>query len=52
MLNQNKWIDKVTIESNYKDIITITITESIPIGIFYNNGNYLLFSKNDGLSTL
>ena len=46
MLNQNKWIDKVAIKSNYKDMIIISITETIPIGIFYNNGNYLLFSKN------
>ena len=33
-LNKNKWIDKVTIKSDYINTIKVTINEFTPIGIY------------------
>lgn len=45
-LYQNKWIKDVAIKNNYINTININIIESIPIGIYYNGDNNLLFDKN------
>ena len=45
-LNKNKWIDKVTIKSDYINTIKVTITEFKPIGIYYDSENYFLFDQN------
>lgn len=46
MLNQKKWIDAVTIKSDYKNTISVIIRESSPKGIYYNGENYFFFDKN------
>ena len=45
-LHQNKWIKDFTIKNDYKNTININIVESIPIGIYFNGENNLLFDKN------
>ena len=45
-LDNINWIDNVTIKSNYKNSIIINIKEEIPIGIFDNGSQKILFSKN------
>ena len=45
-LYQNKWIKDFTIKNDYKNTININIVESIPIGIYFNGEDNLLFDKN------
>jgi len=45
-LHQNKWIKYFTIKNDYKNTININIVESIPIGIYFNGEDNLLFDKN------
>ena len=45
-LHQNKWIKDFTIKNDYKNTININIVESIPIGIYFNGEDNLLFDKN------
>ena len=45
-LYQNKWIKDFTIKNDYKNTIDINIVESIPIGIYFNGKDHLLFDKN------
>ncbi len=45
-LHQNKWIKDFTITNDYKNTININIVESIPIGIYFNGEDNLLFDKN------
>ena len=45
-LHQNKWIKYFTIKNDYKNTININIVESIPIGIYLNGEENLLFDKN------
>ena len=45
-LHQNKWIKDFTIKNDYKNTINVNIVESIPIGIYFNGEDNLLFDKN------
>ena len=45
-LYQNKWIEDFTIKNDYKNTINVNIVESIPIGIYFNGEDNLLFDKN------
>ena len=45
-LHQNKWIKDFTIKNDYKNTINVNIVESIPIGIYFNGKDNLLFDKN------
>ena len=45
-LHQNRWINDFTIKNDYKNTIHINIVESIPIGIYFNGENNLLFDNN------
>ena len=45
-LHQNKWVEAVSIKSDYNNTISIVISESQPLGIFYNGENYFLFDNN------
>ena len=45
-LHQNKWIKDFTIKNDYRNTININIVESIPIGIYFNGEDSLLFDKN------
>ena len=45
-LYQNKWIKDFTIKNDYKNTINVNIVESIPIGIYFNGEDNLLFDKN------
>ena len=45
-LHQNKWIKDFTIKNDYKNTININTVESIPIGIYFNGEDNLLFDKN------
>ena len=49
ILLQNKWINKITVKSDYKNTIYVTITESVPIGIYYDDYNYYLFDINGSI---
>jgi len=44
-LHQNKWIKDFTIKNDYKNTINVNIVESIPIGIYFNGKDNLLFNK-------
>jgi len=41
-----KWIKKISIKSDYKNTIKIFLEEEVPLGIFYNNKQEILFSNN------
>ena len=45
-IQMNKWVKNVEIKSDYKNKIKIFIEEEIPLGIFINNNQKILFSKN------
>lgn len=45
-LNQKKWIEAITIKSDYKNTISVIIKESSPKGLYYNGENYFFFDKN------
>ena len=44
-LHQNKWIKYFSIKNDYKNSINVNIVESIPIGIYFNGKDNLLFNK-------
>ena len=41
-----KWIKSINIKSDYKNTIKIFLEEEVPLGVFYNNGQKMLFSNN------
>ena len=45
-IKKNKWINKVNVRNNYKNTLTVNIKEEIPMGIFENNNQKILFSNN------
>ena len=45
-IKKNKWVKEVSIRNDYKNTLTINIKEEIPIGIYENNNQKILFSKN------
>ena len=45
-IKKNKWINKVDVRNNYKNTLTVNIKEEIPMGIFVNNNQKILFSNN------
>ena len=45
-IKKNKWIKEVNIRNDYKNTLKINIKEEIPIGIYENNNQKILFSKN------
>ena len=44
-ISQNNWVKSISIKSNYKNTIVVNIKEAIPLGIYYNGTNSLLFSN-------
>ena len=46
LLNKNKWIDKISIKSDYNSKIYVKITEKIPAGIFIEKNKKYFFDKN------
>ena len=45
-IKKNKWIHEVNIRNDYKNTLTVNIKEEIPMGIFENNNQRILFSNN------
>ena len=45
-IKKNKWIKEVNIRNDYKNTLKIDIKEETPIGIYENNNQKILFSKN------
>ena len=45
-IKKNKWIKEVNIRNDYKNTLKINIQEEIPIGIYENNNQKILFSEN------
>ena len=45
-IKKNKWIKEVNIRNDYKNTLKVNIKEEIPIGIYENNNQKILFSKN------
>ena len=45
-IKKNKWIHEVNIRNDYKNTLKVNIKEEIPIGIYENNNQKILFSKN------
>jgi cell division septal protein FtsQ len=43
---QNKWINQINIKIDYKNSVKIELKEEVPLGIYYNNKQKILFSKN------
>ena len=41
-----KWVKKINIKHNYKNTLSIEIDEEIPLGIYVQNDNQILFSEN------
>ena len=41
-IKMNKWIKSVSLKSNFKNKITVTIEEARPLGVYFNGTNYLL----------
>jgi cell division septal protein FtsQ len=41
-----QWIKNISIESDYKNTIKISLEEEVPLGIYYNNNQKILFSNN------
>jgi len=41
-----KWIKSISIKSDYKNTIKIFLKEEVPLGIYYNNDQKILFSNN------
>ena len=44
-IKMNKWIKSVSLRSNFKNKIFVTIQEVKPIGVFYNGNNYVLIDE-------
>ena len=44
-IKMNKWIKSVSLKSNFKNKIFVTIQEVKPIGVFYNGNNYVLIDE-------
>ena len=45
-IKKNKWINNINIRNDYKNTLTLNIKEEIPMGIFENNNQKILFSDN------
>ena len=45
-IKKNKWVNKVNVRNNYTNTLTVNIKEEIPMGIFVNNNQKILFSNN------
>ena len=45
-IKKNKWIKEVNIRNDYKNTLKVNIKEETPIGIYENNNQKILFSKN------
>lgn len=45
-IQKNSWIKTLSIQSNYKNSLQVYIEEEIPFGIYDNDHNKILFSKN------
>ena len=45
-IRKNKWVKEINIRNDYKNTLKINIEEEIPIGIYENNNQKILFSKN------
>ena len=45
-IKKNKWVEAVNIRNDYKTTLKVNIKEEIPIGIYENNNQKILFSKN------
>ena len=41
-IKKHIWIASVSLKSNFKNKIAVTIEEANPIGVFFNGTNYLL----------
>ena len=46
LLNSNKWVDKISIKSDYQNKIYVEVTEKIPAGIFFEKNKNYFFDKN------
>ena len=45
-IHENKWVKNIYIKSNYKNILNVTIKEELPLGIYNNNNQRILFSND------
>ena len=45
-IKKNKWIREVNIRNDYKNTLKVNIKEETPVGIYENNNQKILFSKN------
>ena len=45
-IQQIKWIKTVSIKSDYKNTLNVVLQEEIPLGIYDNNNQKILFSNN------
>ena len=44
-IKKDKWINSLKIKSNYKDTLNVTLEEELPLGIYDNSNNKILFVK-------
>tara|TARA_Y100001936_G_scaffold186687_1_gene184592 strand:+ start:1460 stop:2227 length:768 start_codon:yes stop_codon:yes gene_type:complete len=45
-IKKNKWIKEVNIRNDYKNTLKVNVKEEMPIGIYENNNQQILFSNN------
>ena len=45
-IREIKWVKNINIKSNYKNTLIVIIDEEIPLGIYDNNNQRILFSKD------
>ena len=45
-IQKDKWINRVKIVSDYKNTLRVIIEEEVPMGIYSNNNQNILFSNN------
>ena len=45
-IKKNKWINSLKINSNYKNTLNVSLEEELPLGIYDNSNNKILFSEN------
>ena len=45
-IREIKWVKNINIKSNYKNTLSVFIDEELPLGIFYNNNQRILFSED------
>ena len=45
-IHEIKWVKKINIKSNYKNTLVVIIDEEVPLGIYDNNNQRILFSKD------